>query len=44
MKLNIDAGGVMSRRVIDRLVAQERGQTGVPQAEATRVIPVRTAT
>ncbi|ADG17333.1 Rieske (2Fe-2S) iron-sulfur domain protein [Paraburkholderia atlantica] len=49
LKLNIDAGGVMSRRVIDRLVAQERAETGAPQAgapraEVTRVIPVRTAT
>ncbi|MGF6837461.1 vanillate O-demethylase monooxygenase subunit [Paraburkholderia youngii] len=54
LKLNIDAGGVMSRRVIDRLVAQERAETGAPQADApradapraevTRVIPVRTAT
>jgi vanillate O-demethylase monooxygenase subunit len=24
LKLNIDAGGVMARRVIERLVAQER--------------------
>ena len=26
LKLNIDAGGVQSRRVIDRLLAQEMGQ------------------
>ncbi|OLL31594.1 Rieske (2Fe-2S) protein [Burkholderia sp. SRS-W-2-2016] len=46
LKLNIDAGGVMSRRVIDRLVAQERAaaDAGKPAAEVTKVIPVRAAT
>jgi vanillate O-demethylase monooxygenase subunit len=29
LKLNIDAGGVQSRRVIDRLIAAERGVAAV---------------
>ena len=28
LMLNIDAGGVQSRKIIDRLVAEEKGQTG----------------
>jgi vanillate O-demethylase monooxygenase subunit len=43
LKLNIDAGGVMSRRVLDRLIELERGQAGAEQVEASRVIPVRVA-
>jgi vanillate O-demethylase monooxygenase subunit len=47
LKLNIDAGGVMSRRVIDRLLELERvkGESeSTPQSAVSRVIPVRAAT
>ncbi|MCX4176977.1 MULTISPECIES: aromatic ring-hydroxylating dioxygenase subunit alpha [Paraburkholderia] len=43
LKLNIDAGGVMSRRVLERWLEQERGQVGAEQTGASRVIPVQVA-
>jgi vanillate O-demethylase monooxygenase subunit len=30
LKLNIDAGGVQSRQIIDRLLAAEQAATGIP--------------
>jgi vanillate O-demethylase monooxygenase subunit len=34
LKLNIDAGGVQSRRVLERLIAQEQAATGTATATA----------
>nr|WP_298138004.1 aromatic ring-hydroxylating dioxygenase subunit alpha [uncultured Pseudomonas sp.] len=35
LKLNIDAGGVQSRRILDRLIAQERTPTAAPELIAS---------
>jgi vanillate O-demethylase monooxygenase subunit len=43
LKLNIDAGGVMSRRVIDRMLELERAHSAPAQAGVSPVIPVRVA-
>ncbi|MOA68577.1 hypothetical protein D3C78_1962640 [compost metagenome] len=37
LKLNIDAGGVQSRKILDRLIAQERAPE--PQLIATTATP-----
>jgi vanillate O-demethylase monooxygenase subunit len=35
LKLNIDAGGVQSRRILERLIAQERAPAAVPELIAS---------
>lgn len=43
LKLNIDAGGVMARRVIDRLVAAEAASAAGQSGSAARISPAGTA-
>ena len=35
LKLNIDAGGVQSRRILERLIAQERAPVAAPELIAS---------
>jgi len=40
LKLNIDAGGVMSRRVIDRLIAEEQAARAASAGTVIPIVPV----
>jgi vanillate O-demethylase monooxygenase subunit len=43
LKLDIDAGGVQSRRIIDRIIAKEQAAKQQPKASSSSNAPLQTA-